>query len=154
MVAQTTSTRLRPTLVLDHGSQQQAYPLYWDTVILGRSVEADIFILHGQISRKQAVIRPLGNDRYLIIDGDGQGNPSRNGTYVNWEPIHNRVLEPGDVICLGTPAVVAFFCLLDEAEAKCQEVLQSVKQQINTGLTQPQRSWDLRESAADPVKSH
>jgi serine phosphatase RsbU (regulator of sigma subunit) len=68
-------------------------PLKGDRIVLGREPRCDVVIddsmIHrsavGQthsVSRKHAVIRRVGGD-YYIEDGDGHGNGSRNGTFVN-----------------------------------------------------------------------
>src|SRR5947209_3795149 len=68
-------------------------PLRGDSIGLGRDARCDIIINEsmlpaksaGQsdsVSRRHAIISRAGGD-YYIEDGDGQGNPSRNKTFVN-----------------------------------------------------------------------
>ncbi len=88
---------------------QIVFSLDHDEFTVGRSIEADIHIPHPQVSRIQAVIRRDQTGQYHLIDGDGSGCGSRNGTYVNWERIRHRILQVGDVICFGSPTAVAQF---------------------------------------------
>lgn len=107
-----TRVKTHPVLMVIHKEDRMVFSLDLE-VTVGRTVEADIHIPHSQVSRHQAVIRRTAEGRYLLIDGDGQGLGSRNGTYVNWERVQHHYLEVGDVICFGSPAAVAQFGLSD-----------------------------------------
>jgi len=64
--------------------------------VLGRGSRADIRIADPGVSRQHAMI---------TLDGDGlfiRDLGSKNGTYVNGEPVIKKRLEPDDVITLGT----------------------------------------------------
>jgi serine phosphatase RsbU (regulator of sigma subunit)/pSer/pThr/pTyr-binding forkhead associated (FHA) protein len=90
-------------LLLTGARQGSSLPLNLDRMVLGRDAGCDIIINEtmirrstpgraDSISRKHAIIlRKEG--RYYIEDGDGRGNKSRNGTYVN----DQRVPYPGRV---------------------------------------------------------
>lgn len=105
-----TQVASHPVLVMLQKKEQILFYLDHEEFTIGRSIEADINIPHPQVSRCQAVIRQdKQSGRYLLLDGDGQGQGSRNGTYVNWERVKYRWLEVGDVICFGSPTAVAQF---------------------------------------------
>jgi serine phosphatase RsbU (regulator of sigma subunit) len=83
------------TLVLLTGAKQGlCLPLQNDRTVLGRDAGCDLVIKEnmvrtaqatrrtGSVSRKHAVISRIDGS-YYIEDGDGQGTPSRNHTYVN-----------------------------------------------------------------------
>lgn len=129
------TVKTQPALIVEFGDTRWAQLLRSAPLTVGRASNADICILHGQVSRYQAVIQPKGAEQFLLLDGDSSGQPSRNGTFVNWEPIRRKILEPGDLICFGSPAAVAHFCLLDEKELSHQDKLFSVKAQIEAKLT-------------------
>jgi len=81
-------------LILTGAQQGRRLPLQGDKIVLGREFGCDIEIkesmLHSHpdgprtesISRKHAIISCEGG-KYFIEDGDGQGNKSRNKTFVN-----------------------------------------------------------------------
>ncbi len=142
MMGTSIQAKTQPALVVEFEGHCRAYPLRAGILTVGRAEDVDICILHGQISRQQAVIRPQGQDQFLLLDGDGQGKPSRNGTFVNWEPVRHKLLEQGDVICFGSPAAVAHFVWLDESTLRQQDQLNSIKEQITAGLTAPFQDGD------------
>ena len=96
-------------LILTGAQQGQSLPLQGNRIVLGREPGCDIEIketmLHGHpagsgtgnISRRHAIIS-CESGQYFIEDGDGQGNPSRNKTFVNdrqvpfpgRHPLHNN----------------------------------------------------------------
>ncbi|MGE0600810.1 MAG: HEAT repeat domain-containing protein [Dehalococcoidia bacterium] len=72
-----------------------------DSLVIGRSTEADLVLADAEASRKHAQIRASGQT-YLITDLE-----SRNGTTVNGEAvIEPRVLRDGDEIRLGKTSIV------------------------------------------------
>ena len=77
------------TLVQPDGT---SHVLGGQPVTIGRSSSCSIPIADGDISRRHAVIRPVG-DRFVVADLG-----STNGTIVNGAPVAEHTLEPGDVI--------------------------------------------------------
>jgi hypothetical protein len=70
-------------------------------MVIGRGTESDIQLPDGQVSRRHAEIRLMG-DQISIADAG-----STNGTYVNGERIQGtRVLRPGDAIRIGSSEFV------------------------------------------------
>ena len=84
------------TLILvKDGRPVRRFPLGGRTV-LGRADDADIQVDEAGVSRRHAAITKLG-DAYTLEDLQ-----SRNGTYVNGQPIQKHQLRGGDVIDLAT----------------------------------------------------
>jgi len=63
--------------------------------LIGRNALCDIDIVHEWISRQHAIL--IRNERSTVI----VDLKSRNGTYVNGEPVKNHVLINNDIISLG-----------------------------------------------------
>ena len=134
-----TQVKLQPVIILTHKDQTQVYPLSQSSLTVGRSSHCEISVCHGQVSRCQSTIRLSHcGQRYLIFDGDGAEQVSRNGTYVNWVKVKWCYLEPEDVICFGSPAVVAKFCLVEQVagQLKTQPLRQKIED-IPTELILP-----------------
>lgn len=77
-------------------STSKTYPLTEENYIIGRSNSADIVIFGDGVSRQHAQIHKSGTS-FMISD-----LKSRNGTYLNNQPIHDKVLLSfGDHIRIG-----------------------------------------------------
>ena len=74
-------------------------------VRIGRQQGFDIILPDdfGTISREHALISPDQNGRVYVRDLG-----SRNGTFVNGNPVTQKFLEPGDEIQLGSDSRVKF----------------------------------------------
>ncbi len=89
-----------------HGKELQRRKLE-GTVSFGRSLEADVMLEDGAVSRKHCQIEPSA-----IVDGEPEqwavvDLASRNGTKVNGKPLTEaRVLNQGDAITLGHTRIV------------------------------------------------
>ena len=99
-------------MVLTGTSMGKVVRLVKPEMVMGRSVDADIFIDSDSISRRHAklVTSPEGID--LVDLG------SKNGTRLNGEPMHGtRRLASGDRLQLGSETILrfTFLDLLDEA---------------------------------------
>ncbi len=79
-----------PALQILKGTNEgSSIPLDGDKFILGRNPDCDIVIAATSVSREHAqIVRVQG--RYYLADGDSDGRPSRNGTYLNNQPITAR----------------------------------------------------------------
>lgn len=78
----------------------EVYPLRVPVLNIGRRADNHLIIDDPHISRVHAQLR-LVRDQYVIFDLESSG-----GTWVNGERIHQRALQPGDVISLsGVPLV-------------------------------------------------
>ncbi len=77
----------------------QRFVLGVDPVVIGRLPECGVPLADANASRRHAEVRLQGNDVILTDLG------STNGTRVNGRPVHQRVLEHGDEILIGTTAL-------------------------------------------------
>lgn len=77
-------------LILKGENPGQRYQIQTDTVIIGRNPTCHIIIGGNAVSREHARILRV-NGKFYIEDGDGE-RASRNGTFVNNQPIAGRTL--------------------------------------------------------------
>jgi pSer/pThr/pTyr-binding forkhead associated (FHA) protein len=77
-----------------HGKELQRRKLE-GPMTFGRSLQADVTLEDGAISRVHCKIEPDG-EQWAIVDLQ-----SRNGTKVNGKPIERQILKQGDVITIG-----------------------------------------------------
>jgi len=90
-----------PYLKAINASDQQAHPLTPDTIVLGRSNEADLMVMGDGVSRNHARIH-ADEHGYLLTDME-----SRNGTFLNNKKLQQEVrLSPGDHIRIGETILV------------------------------------------------
>src|SRR4051794_14667945 len=92
-------TKTMPSLVVLSGTDPgRSFPLRGDRTVLGRDPACDVVIVEATVRRDRAASRASSVSRrhavivradgkYHIEDGDGHGNKSRNGTYVNDQPV-------------------------------------------------------------------
>jgi serine phosphatase RsbU (regulator of sigma subunit)/pSer/pThr/pTyr-binding forkhead associated (FHA) protein len=75
--------------ILKGTNEGSSISLEGDKFVLGRNPDCDIVIAATSVSREHAqIVRVQG--RYYLADGDSDGRPSRNGTYLNNQPITAR----------------------------------------------------------------
>jgi diguanylate cyclase (GGDEF)-like protein len=100
-IAQTAKSQ-RPWLVIVSGihSIGKMYRLEHE-VLLGRSAEADVQIDEDGVSRRHAMLTRSDDGRVEIVD-----LKSRNGTFVNGEPISRSALSDGDKIQIGDTTIL------------------------------------------------
>jgi pSer/pThr/pTyr-binding forkhead associated (FHA) protein len=101
--------QITPVLTVTVDGKNQAFSLLQERCSIGRAIQATIRVPHSQVSRLQALLLRDASGQYQIVDGDGLGTPSRNGTYVNGVKITEKTLQSGDVISLGSSSIVARF---------------------------------------------
>jgi len=90
-------------IVLVGASVGEMYKLPPAEAVIGRSRRADVHLVDDGVSRVHAIIRQDG-DR-LVIEDRG----SRNGTFVNGEPVVGRApLQDGDKIQVGRTTILKF----------------------------------------------
>lgn len=93
--------RKLPRLELVRGpGAPREYPITADEVVLGRSLQANVCIDSGLLSRRHAAVRRHGPELKLV-DLD-----SANGVYVNGVRVHSAVLCDGDTIQVGDAVLV------------------------------------------------
>ena len=93
-------------LLISDRSGERAIALENDTYSIGRSNSNDIRLFDTHVSRSHARLEAFtskpGDRRYLLSDeGVHSASASRNGTYINSEPIQIRLLKIGDDISFG-----------------------------------------------------
>ncbi|MEO8650192.1 MAG: GGDEF domain-containing protein [Acidobacteriota bacterium] len=114
-----TQRDLRPALVFLTGELIAApIPLDREEVILGRAVEADVRINDSKVSRQHARIDRRFNDELQSTEFILTDLRSRNGTFLNGEPISEESLQHGDKIFIGEH--ILRFDLLDEVDREYQ----------------------------------
>lgn len=86
-----------PRLIMENGPDNgMVYPLRGEAVTIGRSASSTVQIVDKRVSRHHAVLR-MNRDAYVVEDLG-----SKNGTFVNEEPLAGRVrLNPGDRLQIG-----------------------------------------------------
>ncbi len=101
--------QLNPVLKVIIDDRTTVYCLEQSRYPIGRSIQCSIRLYHREVSRWQATLIREPQGGYQLVDGDGVGTTSSNGTYVNGQLIHQRVLQFGDVIQFGSSAVTAYY---------------------------------------------
>lgn len=95
---------------------RQDFLLEEDCYALGRDRECSIRIHSRFASRHHAILRRCSGENqdyyYEIHDGDGKGNLSANGLFINGEKKKNHILQDGDKIVFG-PEVFAIYYYRD-----------------------------------------
>ena len=126
----------RHVLILE-GKQRRHFILDAQTYSIGRDRTNAIVIKDASISRKHAMLVRVPDSQkthhtYRLIDGDFEGKPSGNGTFVNQNKTSSHTLQDGDLIRLG-PSVKAKYKITDAARLPInfQKAVQSHKIQSN-----------------------
>lgn len=89
-----------PRLVCTNSAgKSKTYPLKKDKVVIGRSSEANLQLVHPLISRKHCIIEKRDNAFYV------RNISTTNPIYVNHQGISEKRLYPGDQIKIGTFSV-------------------------------------------------
>ncbi len=121
---------------------------------IGRDRQMAISIPDQRLSRRHAVIQYIHNQGFYLVDLD-----STNGTFVNGEPVHGRLLlKDGDRIRLSSLAFSFFVCqdslTLDEIPADLSVQLQSSTTTPILATVQqstlPRSSVDIKTATAEP----
>jgi hypothetical protein len=78
----------------------RAHQVTSEQVVLGRSRECDIRVEDGNVSRRHAELRRIGDDYWVVDLG------STNGTELNGRPVRREQLDDGDRITIGSTEIV------------------------------------------------
>ncbi len=107
----THSTSLRSILSVNLAGVEKVFLLELGAQIVGRGIQSAIRLNHPQVSRIQAVLELHEDGRVKLIDGDGKGRPSTNGTAVNGSCVQDCWLASGAEIRFGKEVVANFYQL-------------------------------------------
>lgn len=119
----------RPWLVVARGAGIGRMYRVDRTIVLGRSPQSDVCIDLESVSRQHAHIEVTRGGEVRILDLG-----SRNGTFVNGEPVvGERLLRDGDKIQIGTAAVFKLSYQDQLDEAMQQALYESVTRDPLTG---------------------
>jgi len=99
---------LNPRLVAINGSKKgTTFPLTADQITIGRESASVVSLNHASVSRRHCVIEREG-DNFKIRDLG-----SSNGTFVNGQPVHDKVLNHADQVRIGS---IALLFLIEETD--------------------------------------
>ena len=85
-----------PRILVSHGGKLvQDVPMYESRALIGRSAFSDILLEENGVSRQHAFLIQ-DEDSLVVID-----LRSRNGTFVNSQPVASKVLAHSDIISVG-----------------------------------------------------
>jgi transcriptional regulator with GAF, ATPase, and Fis domain len=99
---------LNPRLIAINGSKKgTTFPLTADQITIGRESASVVSLNHASVSRRHCVIEREG-DSFKIRDLD-----SSNGTFVNGQPVNEKMLNHADQVRVGS---IALLFLIEETE--------------------------------------
>ena len=99
---------LNPRLVAINGSKKgTTFPLTADQITIGRESASDVSLNHASVSRRHCVIEREG-DNFKIRDLG-----SSNGTFVNGQPVNEKMLNHADQVRIGS---IALLFLIEETD--------------------------------------
>ena len=112
----------RHILIVEEPSFRKTVVLEEATYSLGRHSSNDIIIAAQKVSRHHATLLrrtdvKTNDYSYWILDGDLQGNRSRNGIYVNGKKCLVHELKDGDVVRLSANIQAFYKTTTDEVES-------------------------------------
>ena len=111
------ATEGRAYLIILAGQKVGTMIKVGDEVVLGRSSKAGLRIEDDGISRMHCRLRQKGGKTFLEDMG------SRNGTFVNGDPVLNQPLSDGDKIRIGSTTILKFTYQDDLDESYQQQLL-------------------------------
>ena len=108
-------------LIIEDNKYRKTLSLEDDIYSIGRSKRNSIVIHSDQASRYHATLmrrrsRLNHQETYWILDGDIDGNKSRNGVYVNGEKCLVRELKQGDLINFGCEVNATFYAISERCD--------------------------------------
>ncbi|URR36178.1 FHA domain-containing protein [Thermosynechococcus sp. HN-54] len=120
----------RHVLILNTVGGRRAIALDAAAYSIGRDESNAIVIDFETVSRQHAILLRVPvpgttSYRYRLVDGNANGKPSTNGTFVNGKRITSHELQHGDVILFGRKAKASYL-MLSMADTEFSQYLQSI----------------------------
>ena len=130
------SQKSRQLLVVEDQKYRQTISLEEETYSIGRHTKNSIVIHSQQASRRHGTLmrrkhRDNNTYSYWIIDGDLDGNKSRNGIYVNGEKCLIKELKNGDLINFGCEVNATYYAS-NEWSNTIVDIIKSKPQQVHS----------------------
>ncbi|WP_048320783.1 FHA domain-containing protein, partial [Crocosphaera watsonii] len=130
------SQKSRQILVVEDQKYRQTISLEKETYSIGRHTKNSIVIHSQQASRRHGTLmrrkhRDNNTYSYWIIDGDLDGNKSRNGIYVNGEKCLIKELKNGDLINFGCEVNATYYAS-NEWSNTIVDIIKSKPQQVHS----------------------
>jgi two-component system cell cycle response regulator len=135
-------------LVLQGRATGKLYALVANETVLGRAADAGIVLDDAGVSRRHArVDRRV--DEFVIYDLD-----SRNGVFVNGDRVHERILQDGDRVQLGTGTVLKFRLHDAEEEEAQRRLYESATRDLLTGAANRRRLMEALDGEVASCERH
>lgn len=120
----------RHVLILDTAGGRRAIALEAAAYSVGRDESNAIVLDVETVSRQHAILLRVPvpgttNYRYRLVDGNANGKPSTNGTFVNGKRVSSHELHHGDVILFGRKAKASYM-VVSMAQTEFSQYLQSI----------------------------
>lgn len=120
----------RHVLILNTVGGRRAIALEAAAYSIGRDESNAIVVDFETVSRQHAILLRVPvpgttSYRYRLVDGNANGKPSTNGTFVNGKRITSHELQHGDVILFGRKAKASYL-MLSMADTEFSQYLQSI----------------------------
>ena len=118
----TNEVDFRHIFVIEDQKARRIISLEEPTYSIGRESSNDIIIYDSVVSRHHATlirIKPSPNIdsySYRIVDGDLEGNRSRNGLMINGQNTESHELKHGDVILFGSQSKASYYIVSTSLE--------------------------------------
>lgn len=118
----TNEVDFRHIFVIEDQKARRIISLEEPTYSIGRESSNDIIIYDHVVSRHHATlirIKPnpnIDNYSYRILDGDLEGNRSRNGLMINGQGTESHELKHGDVILFGSQSKASYYIVSTSLE--------------------------------------
>ncbi|NJK61408.1 MAG: FHA domain-containing protein [Synechococcaceae cyanobacterium SM2_3_1] len=132
----TRTESVRSILYVNAAGTEKTFLIDQAQQTVGRGIQCEIRINHPQVSRIQAVLELHTDGRVKLIDGDGKGHPSTNGTAVNGRRVEECWLESGAEIQFGKEVMARFHQLnVGRTTARPQEPMLAPMEDVPTELS-------------------
>lgn len=133
----------RHILVIEDQKARRIISLEDPTYSIGRESSNDIIIYDQVVSRYHATlvrIKPspkLDSYSYRILDGDLDGNRSRNGLMINGKNVESHELKHGDVVFFGSQSKASYYIVSTSLEIALFNPLEIAQYEENAQASTP-----------------